>query len=82
MFLAASNLTTALYLLGMMLIILAVLRGTKKNIKAAKARSIQPGDPCGDTLELRPFSDKPAQLLRWEVEMHDLARDISAAKSQ
>jgi hypothetical protein len=78
MLLAAGNLTTALYLLGMMLIILAVLRGTKKNMKAAKLRSAQPSDTCDDTLELRPFSDKPAQLMRWEVEMHELARDISA----
>src|SRR5215210_3983620 len=79
MLLAAGNFTNALYLLGMMLIILAVLRGTKKNLKAAKARGNQPDAAWdGDTLELRPYTDKPAQLMRWEVEMHELARDISA----
>jgi hypothetical protein len=77
MFFAASNLTNALYLLGMMLIILAVLRGTKKNMKAAKARVDQSLRECEqETLEIRPFSDRPAQIMRWEVEMHDFARDI------
>jgi hypothetical protein len=75
--LVASNLTTGLFLLGMMLIILTVLRGTKKNLKSSSARRQQFDSDCAhDTLELRPYTDKPAQLLRWEVEMHDLARDL------
>jgi hypothetical protein len=79
MLLADGKFTTGLFLLGMMLIIMAVLRGTKKNMKASKARRLQNDALCvNDTIELRPFTDKPAQLLRWEVEMHDLARDISA----
>jgi len=77
MLFAASHLTTGLFLLGMMLIILAVLRGTKKNLKSSSVRRKRFDTDCvHDTLELRPYTDKPAQLLRWEVEMHDLARDL------
>ena len=69
---------TALFVLGMMFIILAVLRGTKKNLERAKRRQAKAIAACDEeTLELRPFYDRPAQLSRWEVEMHDLAREIT-----
>jgi hypothetical protein len=81
MWLLADNTTSALFIAGAILIALVLLRRTSKSLAGDRsrkrfARSAQPGpaEPARAAHNL----DAPSSLARWEVEMHELARDLSA----
>jgi hypothetical protein len=81
MWLLADNTTSALFIAGALLIALVLLRRTSKSLAGDRSRQrfapseqSSPAEPARAAHNL----DAPGSLARWEVEMHELARDLSA----
>lgn len=74
--LLADGTASTLFMLGLLLVVGVVLRG-------ARRKSSSRGQPIASWGQARPDSndaalrDPPAEIARWEVRMHDLARDLS-----
>jgi hypothetical protein len=66
--------TTMLMAAGVALAAFVILRASWRRQNPAKAGCVSPADSSRE----RGLADAPAALLRWQVEMHETARDLKA----
>jgi hypothetical protein len=67
-------------LAGVALATFILLRGTRAYLARSRADKTSPGTIRAELtkLETKPTSIPPKELLRWQVEMHETARDLKA----
>ncbi len=86
MFLLASHLSTAMFALGVVLMIVILLRRHlryRKRLRKEQVPSTQVRDQTAALDKLGPNSKQPLmsappEILRWQVEMHETARELKA----
>ena len=77
--LLASVTTWGMFLLGVVLLIVILLRRSYRYYGPRRGRKKPPKKLTGDDPSHdQPLADAPVHILRWQVEMHDTARDLKA----
>jgi len=68
--------TTVLPLLLLLAVVMVFLRWSQRNLRASAQRIKRFERPSNEDLRRGHALDAPPNVARWEIEMHDLARDL------
>ena len=78
MWILADALSWGMFLLGLMLLILILFRRSGRYQRKARREATRPSTARSAPDPKPPLLDSPPEVLRWQVEMHETARDLKA----
>ncbi len=78
MYLLASNASWGMFGAGVLMLIFLLMRRSRRYLGKTKKQKASPRRKLDDARQATPLLDAPPEILRWQVEMHETARDLKA----
>ena len=78
MYLLASNASWGMFGAGVLMLIFLLLRRSRRYLGKTKKEASKSRRKLDDARRETPLLDAPPEILRWQVEMHESARDLKA----